>query len=443
MLLNSEHRILWQKDFNYASYAGDTRVKCIAYIHFSGCFDLSGCDAPDKEVTDTDPREVRTDDVVHVPFNKPAIVGTELTFASDCLGGAVLSGGGRYGIKCERFLGTLLGAEETFLTPSCTASLEMSALLLGIAPGDEVIMPSFTFVSTANAFSLFGANIVFVDIRPDTMNMDEKLIEAAITPRTKAIVPVHYGGVACEMKTILEISRHHGVAVVEDAAQAIGATYHGRPLGGIGDIGVFSFHESKNITSGGEGGLTAVNRIDLTERADVVRQKGTNRSLFARGKVDKYTWVDRGSSYLMNEVSAAFLWAQIEALTQITQRRRKLHKKYEEAFGPLIASEKLQIQYAPDGCSHNGHLFYLKLRDEMERSSVIAFLRKAGVDAVFHYVPLHSSEAGKKFGRFVGEDKFTSQEAARLIRLPLFYDMTDEQHDQVCDALIAYFRTSS
>ncbi len=378
-----------------------------------------------------------------VPFNKPTTVGTELAYAESCLHAEVLSGDGPYCLKCESSLRTLLGAAATCLTPSCTASLEMSALMLGISPGDEVIMPSFTFVSTANAFSLFGAKIVFIDIRPDTMNMDESLVEAAITPRTKAIVPVHYGGVACEMDTVMAIACHHGIAVVEDAAHAIGSTYRSRPLGGIGDVGVFSFHETKNITSGGEGGLTAVNRDSLVERADIVRHKGTNRTAFFQGDVDRYTWVGRGSSYLMSDVNAAFLWAQLSELDRINRRRSELHERYRQALAPLVASEKLQIQDIPEGCRHNGHLFYIKVRDEAERSSVIAFLRKAGVETAFHYVPLHSSKAGRKLGRLAGEDKFTSVESARLLRLPLFFGMTDQQQDHVCAALETYFRNAN
>lgn len=316
----------------------------------------------------------------------------------------------------------------------------MAALLLDIQPGDEVIMPSFTFVSTANAFVLRGARIVFVDVRPDTMNIDETLIEAAITEKTRAIVPVHYAGVACEMDTIMALAQQYGLYVVEDAAQGVMATYKGRALGTIGHIGCYSFHETKNYTAGGEGGATLINDAALIERAEIIREKGTNRSQFFRGQVDKYTWRDIGSSYLMSDLQAAYLWAQLEVADRINQRRLQLWRQYHEALAPLAGAGRLALPTMPTHCGHNAHMFYLKLRDMRERSAFIDFLKEAEIMAVFHYIPLHCSPAGARFGRFVGEDRYTTRESERLVRLPLFYNLPDVNQRTVINSIQSFFR---
>jgi dTDP-4-amino-4,6-dideoxygalactose transaminase len=314
----------------------------------------------------------------------------------------------------------------------------MAALLLRIVPGDEVIMPSYTFVSTANAFALRGAVIVFVDIRPDTMNIDEARIEAAITPRTRAIVVVHYAGVGCEMDAIGEIAARHDIAVIEDAAQAIHSTYQGKPLGTFAAVSAFSFHETKNITSGGEGGLTVLNDPVLVERAEIIREKGTNRSRFFRGQVDKYSWVDVGSSYLLNEISAAYLWAQIEALEDIQARRMQIWDTYRAAFAPLADAGRIDLAVIPQHVRHNAHMFYIKCRDLDDQGAFIAHMKSHAITTASHYVPLHSSEAGVKLGRLHGEDNHTTRESARLVRLPLFYNMTDAQVQTVIETAIDY-----
>ena len=377
----------------------------------------------------------------NIPFNRPPVVGREPDYMADALRSPRLAGGGVYGQKCESFFARDLHAAQTFLTPSCTHSLEMASLMLDLQPGDEVIMPSFTFVSTANAFALCGARAVFVDIRPDTMNIDERKIEAAITPKTRAIVPVHYGSVACDMDPILELARAHDLAVIEDAAQGVDATYKGRPLGSIGNIGTFSFHETKNITSGGEGGLTICRDAEMVERAEIIRDKGTNRGRFFRGQVDKYTWVDRGSSYLLNEISAAYLWAQIEAREQIRDRRVALCHRYGEALAPLVAQERIVLQTVPDYAKINGHMFFLKVRDLEERGRLLSHLSDHGILGTFHYVPLHSAPAGLRFGRFSGQDEFTTRESERLVRLPLYFSMTDSQHARVIEAVTDFFKS--
>jgi len=321
------------------------------------------------------------------------------------------------------------------LTHSCTAALDMAAMLADIQPGDEVIMPSYTFVSTANAFVLRGGVPVFVDIRPDTLNIDETLIEAAITPRTKAIVPVHYAGVACEMDTIMNIAKRHDLLVIEDAAQAVMSTYKNEHLGTIGHLGAYSFHETKNIISG-EGGALLVNDTRFAERAEIIREKGTNRSQFFRGQIDKYTWVDIGSSYLPGEVIAAFLWAQMEEAPSITQRRLDIWHRYHEAFSPLEKVGKLRRPIIPDDCQHNAHMYYILLENLEQRTRVIARLKEQGVNAVFHYVPLHNSPAGKRYGRTVGEMQHTDNLSDRLLRLPLWVGM-DEAQDFVIEQLQA------
>lgn len=377
-----------------------------------------------------------------VPFNRPAQTGEELNAIATALTNGDLSGCGAHLRSCQDWFEGNLACTRALLTPSATHSLEMAALLLNIREGDEVIMPSYTFVSTANAFALRGAKIVFVDIRPDTMNIDETLIGAAITKRTRAIVVVHYAGVACEMDTIMDLARLNGIAVVEDAAQAVMAKWHGRALGTIGDIGAYSFHETKNITSGGEGGLTIINDPTLAERAEIIREKGTDRSRFLRGQVDKYSWLGIGSSYLMNEISAAFLWAQLKERNRIFTRRMALYTQYQNALSQLIEADKIEIQHHPEGTAHNAHMFYIKLGNMAERDAMASWLKKNGITAPFHYVPLHTSQAGQRFGRFVGEDRYTTNESGRLLRLPLFFNMTDDQQDRVISAVKGFWQVA-
>jgi len=374
-----------------------------------------------------------------IPFNAPPVVGTELEYMQSAMGSGKLCGDGGFTRRCQQWMEQRFGSRKVLLTPSCTASLEMAAILIDIQPGDEVIMPSYTFVSTANAFVLRGATIVFVDVRPDTMNIDERLIEAAITDKTKAIVPVHYAGVACEMDTIMALAKKHQLWVVEDAAQGVMSTYKGRALGSIGHIGCFSFHETKNYTAGGEGGATLVNDATLVERAEIIREKGTNRSQFFRGQVDKYTWRDIGSSYLMADLQAAYLWAQLEAAERINQQRLRLWQNYADALQPVAARGRIGLASLPADCEHNAHMFYLKLRDHDDRSALIAWLKEAEIMAVFHYIPLHSSPAGQRFGRFHGEDHFTQSESDRLLRLPLFYNLSDNNQKTVINSLLSYF----
>ncbi|WP_288500519.1 dTDP-4-amino-4,6-dideoxygalactose transaminase [uncultured Erwinia sp.] len=374
-----------------------------------------------------------------IPFNAPPVVGTELEYMQSAMGSGKLCGDGGFTRRCQQWMEQRFASRKVLLTPSCTASLEMAAILIDIQPGDEVIMPSYTFVSTANAFVLRGATIVFVDVRPDTMNIDESLIEAAITDKTKAIVPVHYAGVACEMDTIMALAKKHQLWVVEDAAQGVMSTYKGRALGSIGHIGCFSFHETKNYTAGGEGGATLVNDASLVERAEIVREKGTNRSQFFRGQVDKYTWRDIGSSYLMADLQAAYLWAQLESAERINQQRLRLWQNYHDALQPLAARGRIELPVIPANCEHNAHMFYLKLRDQDDRSALISWLKEAEILAVFHYIPLHSSPAGLRFGRFHGTDRATQTESERLLRLPLFYNLSDNNQKTVISSLLSYF----
>lgn len=374
-----------------------------------------------------------------IPFNAPPVVGTELEYMQAAMGSGKLCGDGGFTRRCQQWMEQRFGSKKVLLTPSCTASLEMAAILLDIKPGDEVIMPSYTFVSTANAFVLRGAVIVFVDVRPDTMNIDETKIEAAITEKTRAIVPVHYAGVACEMDTIMAIANKHGLFVVEDAAQGVMSTYKGRALGSIGHIGCFSFHETKNYTAGGEGGATLINDPSLIERAEIIREKGTNRSQFFRGQVDKYTWRDIGSSYLMADLQAAYLWAQLEAAEKINQQRLKLWQTYHDALAPLATSGRIELPSIPKDCVQNAHMFYIKLRDIEDRSALIAYLKEAEIMAVFHYIPLHACPAGERFGRFHGEDSFTTRESERLLRLPLFYNLSAVNQRTVINTLQSYF----
>lgn len=365
---------------------------------------------------------------MNIPFNKPYMTGKELWNIAQAHTNGHLAGDGAFTRRCSRWLEARTGTRTALLTHSCTAALEMAAILANIGPGDEIIMPSYTFVSTANAFVLRGAVPVFVDIRPDTLNIDETLIEAAITPRTRAIVPVHYAGVGCEMDTIVAIAEKHGLLVIEDAAQAVMASYRGRPLGAIGQFGALSFHETKNIISG-EGGALLVNAPECAERAEIIREKGTNRSMFFRGQVDKYTWVDLGSSYLPGEIIAAFLAAQMDEADDITNRRLAIWGTYHQALADAERAEKLRRPIVPAHCHHNAHMYYILLNDLSQRSAFIATLRDAGIHTVFHYIPLHSSPAGKKFGRSVGDLPVTADIADRLVRLPLWVGLEDHQHE--------------
>lgn len=374
-----------------------------------------------------------------IPFNKPPVVGTELEYMKDAMVSGKLCGDGGFTKLCEEWMEQRFHCPKVLLTPSCTASLEMAAILLDIKAGDEVIMPSFTFVSTSNAFVLRGATIVFVDICPDTMNIDETKIEAAITERTRAIVPVHYAGVACEMDTIMAIAEKHKLFVVEDAAQGVMSTYKGKALGTIGHIGCFSFHETKNYSSGGEGGATLINDPALVGRAEVIREKGTNRSEFFRGQVDKYTWRDIGSSYLMSDLQAAYLWAQLEVADKINHRRLALWQTYYDALTPLAQAGRLTLPIVPEGLEHNAHMFYIKLRDIEERTAFNEHMKSHGVLTVFHYVALHTSPAGMEFGYFHGEDCYTTSESDRLVRLPMFYNLTDEEQQTVISHINAFF----
>lgn len=375
---------------------------------------------------------------ISIPFNKPFLVGKELYYIAQAVMGGRLSGNGPFTRKCHAWLEERLGVGKALLTHSCTSALEMAALLCDLKPGDEVIMPSFTFVSTANAFALFGAKPVFVDIRPDTLNLNEDLIENAITEKTRVIVPVHYAGVPCEMDRIIAIARKHGLRVVEDAAQALLSDYHGRKLGSIGDMAALSFHETKNIISG-EGGALLVNDPALFERAEILWEKGTNRSQFFRGEVDKYTWVDVGSSYLPSELIAAFLWAQLEEADKIIAKRRRIFQKYMERFAGLAARGVFKVPFVADGASENGHLFYLLLESVEKRDELMAYLRRAGIYSVFHYVPLHSSPAGQRLGRVGSSMQWTDDLSGRLLRLPLYYDMNDEEQDRVIESVYSFF----
>ncbi|WP_317416505.1 dTDP-4-amino-4,6-dideoxygalactose transaminase [Thermophilibacter provencensis] len=370
-----------------------------------------------------------------IDFNVPPYVGTEMDYVREAAEkNRKICGDGPFSRKCHAWMEERFGAEKVLLTTSGTAALEMAAVLCDLKPGDEVILPSFTFSSTATAFQAMGATLVFVDIRPDTMNIDETKIEDAITERTRVIVPVHYAGVACEMDEIVRIARKHGLIVVEDAAQGVMSTYKGRALGTIGTFGCYSFHETKNYSMG-EGGALVINDPAYIERAEIIREKGTNRSLFRLGQVDKYTWVDRGSSYLQSDLNAAYLWAQLERADEINEDRLATWHAYYEAFAPLAETGRVELPVVPEGCVHNAHMFYLKVRDLEERTAFIEHLKQHGVMAVFHYVPLHSSPAGLKFGRFHGEDVFTTRESDRLVRLPMYYGLSREDGNAVIKAV--------
>lgn len=374
-----------------------------------------------------------------IPFNRSPITGQELEYIREALENHNLTGDGPFTKRCEKHLEKQLGAERVLLTPSCTAALEMSALLADIGPGDEVIMPSYTFVSTANAFVLRGAKIVFVDVRPDTMNIDQSLIQDAITKRTKAIVPVHYAGVSCDMESILTVAKENGLLVIEDAAQGVQADYQGRPLGSIGEMGCLSFHATKNIVCG-EGGALILRDPHFVERAEILREKGTDRSRFHRGEIDKYSWVDIGSSQLPSELQAAHLLAQLEAADEITQDRLNSWKTYYEG---LRGIEELQLPIIPQECSHNAHMFYVKLQSQEARDALMQFLKEQGVTAIFHYVPLHTSLAGQKYSRFHGEDRFTTGDSSRLLRLPLYFKLTGEEIRRTIQLVQRFFSTKT
>lgn len=375
-----------------------------------------------------------------IPFNKPPFTGNEEKYVLESIRSAKISGDGEFTKRCHRWFEEKLKCPKALLTTSCTHALEMAAILLDIQAGDEVIMPSYTFVSTANAFVLRGAKIIFVDIRPDTMNLDETKIEAAITDKTKAIVPVHYAGVACEMDVIMEIAGRHGLFVVEDAAQGMMSTYNGKPLGTIGHMGAYSFHETKNYTTGGEGGLLIINDPRFGERAEIIREKGTNRSQFFRGMVDKYSWVDIGSSYLPNDMSAAYLWGQLENADMINADRLRSWKSYYEGLEELQNRDFLELPALPENCRHNAHMFYFKVKDLDERTKLLDTIQKNNILAVFHYIPLHSAIAGLKYGAFSGEDEYTTQESERLIRLPMYYGLKETDIKTITKTINDYFR---
>lgn len=369
-----------------------------------------------------------------IKFNRPHMTGKELYYIAEAKFGNMLAGDGPFTKRCHNWLEQNSGCSKALLTHSCTAALEMAALLLDIQPGDEIIMPSYTFVSTANAFVLRGGVPVFVDIREDTLNLDERLIEAAITPRTRAIVPVHYAGIACEMDTIMSIAKKHGLKVVEDAAQGVMSSYKGRALGSIGDIGAYSFHETKNVISG-EGGALLINDPKMALRAEVIREKGTDRSRFFRGEVDKYTWQEVGSSFLPGELIAAFLWAQLEEADRITEERLDSWRRYHELLEPLEAKGVLHRPTVPEGCQHNAHMYYVLLASEIDRQKVLDEFKRNEILSVFHYVPLHSSPAGTRYGRAHGELEVTVRQSERLIRLPLWVGLSAEQQRRVVDVL--------
>lgn len=377
-----------------------------------------------------------------IQFNIPPFTGREIDYIKDAIDSGKICGDGKYTKKCNEWLEKNLKATKALLTTSCTHATEMAVMLSDIREEDEVIMPSFTFVSTADAVVLRGAKPVFIDIRPDTMNMDETLIEAAITEKTKAIIPVHYAGVSCEMDTIMDIADRYGLKVIEDAAQAIGSTYKGRFCGTFGDYGCLSFHETKNISMG-EGGALLIRDGENIERAEIIREKGTNRSKFYRGEIDKYTWMDAGSSYLPSELNAAYLYAQLEAFEMIEKSRMDAWNRYYSVLKPLEEAGSIVRPSIPDGCEHNAHMFYIKVKDIVDRTRLINYLKEHGLYSVFHYVPLHSSPAGKRYGRFNGEDIYTTTESERLLRLPLYYGITGKDVDHTCEMIYRYFKETS
>lgn len=374
---------------------------------------------------------------MRINFNVPPCVGKEHEYIADAISKRKICGDGDYTKRCNEWIEQKTGTYKALLTTSCTHAIEMAAMLCDIQPGDEVIMPSYTFVSTANAFVLRGAKVVFVDIRPDTMNIDEKWIETAITKKTKAIVPVHYAGVACEMDTIMDIARRYNLTVVEDAAQGMMSSYRGKYLGTIGDFGCYSFHETKNYSMG-EGGAILIKNHDLAEKAEIIREKGTNRAKFFRGQIDKYTWIEAGSSYLPSELNAAYLYAQLEKAQEIYNNRVNSWNHYYERLKPLADKGVIDVPFIPDDCTHNAHMFYIKLCDIEQRTKFIKHMKENGIYCVFHYIPLHSAPAGRRFGRFSGEDVYTTRESERLVRLPMYYGLKAEEVDEICDRVVEF-----
>ena len=375
---------------------------------------------------------------MRINFNVPPFTGREMIYIKQAVDAQKICGDGQFTAKCNKWIEDKTGCEKALLTTSCTHATELAALLADIRPGDEVIMPSYTFVSTADAFVLRGATPVFVDIRPDTMNIDEKLIEDAVTEHTKAIVPVHYAGVGCEMDVIMDIARRHNLMVIEDAAQGIMSTYKGQALGAIGDMGCFSFHETKNFSMG-EGGALLMKDSRFIEDAEIFREKGTDRSKFFRGQVDKYRWVNYGSSYLPSDMNAAYLWAQLELADEITKARMDRWNQYDALLRDLADKGLIEQPFVPDYCTHNAHMYYIKVRDLEQRGDFINFMKSKDVLTVFHYVPLHSAPAGLKYGKFHGEDNFTTRESDRLVRLPMYYALTEDEVNYICECVHEYF----
>ena len=377
-----------------------------------------------------------------ISFNKPPYLGKETKYIEEAIRSRKICGDGEFTKKCNAWIEEKTGAGKALLTTACSTALDMAAILTEVGPEDEVILPSFTFVSTANAFVLRGAKLVFVDIRPDTQNIDEKLIEDAITDKTKVIAPVHYAGVGCEMDTIMDIAGKHKLLVVEDAAQGVMSKYKGRSLGAIGDYGCYSFHETKNYSMG-EGGALLIKDEANIDRAEIIREKGTDRSKFLRGAIDKYTWVDMGSSYLPSEINAAYLWAQLEEADEINKNRLASWNAYYEMLKPLADAERIVLPVIPPECEHNAHMLYIKTKDIEERTALAAYLKENDILAVFHYVPLHSAPAGKKFGRFHGEDKYTTETFERLLRLPMYYGLGQDELEYICEKIKDFYATKA
>lgn len=373
-----------------------------------------------------------------INFNEPILIENAFIYVREAINNKKLSGDGEFTKRCSYWLERWCKSGQVLLTTSCTHATEMAAILAGIQPGDEIVMPAYTFVSTADAFVLRGAKIKFVDIRPDTMNIDENLIEDAITDKTKAIVPVHYAGVGCEMDTIMDIARQYHLLVIEDAAQGVMSTYKGQALGSIGDYGCYSFHETKNYSMG-EGGAIVVQDTKKMEMAEIIREKGTNRSKFFRGQIDKYTWIEAGSSYLPSELNAAYLWAQLEIAEDIFNNRMRIWNKYERGLRKLEEEGKIEFPYIPKECAHNAHMFYIKVKDLEERTQMISYMKSKGINLVFHYVPLHTAPAGIKYGEFVGEDRYTTTESSRIVRLPLYYGMKEIDVERVIHGIFNFY----
>lgn len=374
-----------------------------------------------------------------IPFNVPPVIGTEKKYVSQAIDSHKICGDGEFTKRCSLWMEDRFQARKVLLTTSGSTALDMAALMCDIHPGDEVILPSFTFSSTANSFVLAGASLVFVDIRPDTMNIDENKIEDAITDKTKVLCLVHYAGVSCEMDKIMDIARRHKLLVVEDAAQGVMSSYRGKALGTFGDFGCFSFHETKNYSMG-EGGAIVINNEKYITKAEILREKGTNRAQFFRGEIDKYTWVDFGDSYLPSEINAAYLWAQLEQADEINNNRLATWNAYRDAFASLAREGNMELPTIPDGCVHNAHMFYIKCKNLEKRSAFIAKMRGLGIGCVFHYVPLHSAPAGLRFGRFSGADEYTTEESDRLVRLPMYYNLSVKDREKIIDAVKNYFQ---